>query len=73
VTSAALPNGVEHANFFEQRATEYSRAATRGDWNQVWDGFDKRQKAKAGTNAANEDAGGICLALRAWLRSSQCR
>src|SRR5215475_14683998 len=25
-------NGVEHANFFEQRATEYSKAATRGSW-----------------------------------------
>ena len=27
---APLLNGVEHANFFEQRATEYSKAATRG-------------------------------------------
>lgn len=25
-------NGIEHANFFENRATEYSRAATRGSW-----------------------------------------
>jgi ribonucleoside-diphosphate reductase beta chain len=25
-------NGVEHANFFEARATEYSKAATRGTW-----------------------------------------
>ncbi|WP_257187516.1 MULTISPECIES: hypothetical protein [unclassified Bradyrhizobium] len=25
-------NGVEHANFFEQRATEYSKAASRGSW-----------------------------------------
>jgi ribonucleoside-diphosphate reductase beta chain len=50
---------VEHANFFEQRATEYSKAATRGNWNEVWDGFDKRQKAKVGVGAAvaNEDAG----------------
>ncbi|MGK0493335.1 MAG: ribonucleoside-diphosphate reductase beta chain, partial [Sphingomonas echinoides] len=40
-------------------ATEYSKAATRGNWNEVWDGFDKRQKAKAGAGAAvaNEDAG----------------
>ena len=37
-----LLNGVEHANFFEQRATEYSKAATRGDWNDVWDQFDRR-------------------------------
>jgi ribonucleoside-diphosphate reductase beta chain len=53
---APMLNGVEHANFFEQRATEYSKAATRGNWNDVWDGFDKRQKAKAGP-AANEDLG----------------
>ena len=44
---APLLNGVEHANFFETRATEYSKAATRGDWNSVWDNFDRRQKAKA--------------------------
>ncbi|MBT4921635.1 MAG: ribonucleotide-diphosphate reductase subunit beta [Rickettsiales bacterium] len=25
-------NGVEHTNFFENRVTEYSRAATQGDW-----------------------------------------
>ena len=25
-------NGVEHANFFEARATEYSRASTQGSW-----------------------------------------
>ena len=50
---APLLNGVEHANFFETRATEYSKAATRGDWNSVWDNFDRRQKAKA--KAANED------------------
>jgi ribonucleoside-diphosphate reductase beta chain len=33
----AMLNGVEHANFFEARATEYSKAATTGDWD---DGFD---------------------------------
>jgi len=49
-------NGVEHANFFETRATEYSKAATRGDWNSVWDNFDRRQKAKAKGAAANDPA-----------------
>ena len=29
-------NGVEHANFFEARATEYTKAATVGDWREVW-------------------------------------
>jgi len=44
---APLLNGVEHANFFETRATEYSKAATRGNWNDVWSSFDSRRKAKA--------------------------
>lgn len=35
-----LLNGVEHTNFFEQRATEYSKAATKGEWNDVWDRID---------------------------------
>ncbi len=37
-------NGVEHANFFEARATEYSKGATKGDWHGdegVWGQFDK--------------------------------
>jgi ribonucleoside-diphosphate reductase beta chain len=53
---APLLNGVEHANFFETRATEYSKAATRGSWNDVWDNFDRRMKAKADA-AANDEAG----------------
>jgi ribonucleoside-diphosphate reductase beta chain len=38
-------NGVEHANFFEQRATEYSKAASRGAWDGedgVWAVFDRK-------------------------------
>ena len=53
---APMLNGVEHANFFETRATEYSKAATRGNWNEVWDNFDRRQKAKAKAEAANDPA-----------------
>ncbi len=44
-----LLNGVEHANFFEARATEYSKGATKGDWsgeNGVWEMFDKRKSEK---------------------------
>jgi ribonucleoside-diphosphate reductase beta chain len=52
---APMLNGVEHANFFETRATEYSKAATRGNWNEVWDAFDRRVKAKE--SAANDGAG----------------
>jgi ribonucleoside-diphosphate reductase beta chain len=29
-------NGVEHANFFENRVTEYSKAATKGNWEDVF-------------------------------------
>ncbi|MFN3912682.1 ribonucleotide-diphosphate reductase subunit beta [Hyphomonas sp.] len=45
-------NGVEHANFFEQRATEYSKGATKGDWHGddgVWGRFDQRRKAEGET------------------------
>lgn len=38
-------NGVEHANFFETRATEYTKAATGGDWHGpegAWGIFDAR-------------------------------
>jgi ribonucleoside-diphosphate reductase beta chain len=41
-------NGVEHANFFEQRATEYSKGASRGSWDGddgIWAAFDRRQEA----------------------------
>jgi len=43
-------NGVEHANFFEQRATEYSKAASRGSWDGaagVWATFDARNAARS--------------------------
>ncbi|MGQ3144648.1 ribonucleotide-diphosphate reductase subunit beta, partial [Rhizobium oryzihabitans] len=49
---APLLNGVEHANFFETRATEYSKGATRGDWNSVWTSFDSRKKAKNSEDAS---------------------
>jgi ribonucleoside-diphosphate reductase beta chain len=48
----------ENANFFETRATEYSKAATRGNWNEVWDNFDRRMKAKADAAANDGGAGG---------------
>jgi ribonucleoside-diphosphate reductase beta chain len=37
-----LLNGVEHTNFFENRATEYSKAATTGSWEDSWERFDQR-------------------------------
>lgn len=32
-------NGVEHANFFENRVTEYTKAATTGTWDEVFEGM----------------------------------
>ena len=29
-------NGVEHANFFENRVTEYTKAATQGSWDDAF-------------------------------------
>jgi ribonucleoside-diphosphate reductase beta chain len=43
-------SGVEHANFFEARATEYSKAATRGSWHGaggVWTEFDRLMQKRA--------------------------
>lgn len=36
-------NGVEHANFFENRVTEYTKAATTGTWEEVFEGMDNPQ------------------------------
>lgn len=30
-------NGIEHTNFFENRATEYSRASTKGKWEEAFE------------------------------------
>ncbi len=51
----ALLNGVEHANFFEARATEYSKAATQGDWESTWTMFDQRRKAQTVSNSDGPD------------------
>ncbi len=32
-------NGVEHTNFFENRVTEYSKAATQGTWEDAFESF----------------------------------
>lgn len=38
-------NGVEHANFFESRVTEYSKAATIGTWDDVFIKLDENNDA----------------------------
>jgi hypothetical protein len=45
--SRAKVNGVEHANLFEQRAAEYSKASSQGAWEGkggVWAVFDEMRK-----------------------------
>jgi ribonucleoside-diphosphate reductase beta chain len=45
-------NGVEHANFFEQRATEYSKGASRGTWDGeggVWAAFERAEARRLST------------------------
>ncbi len=52
-------NGVEHANFFEQRATEYSKAASRGNWDGedgVWAAFTRAQQKAASRAPGPESA-----------------
>ena len=34
-------NGVEHTNFFENRVTEYTKAATVGTWEEAFENMDK--------------------------------
>lgn len=36
-------NGVEHANFFEARVTEYAKSATTGSWDDVFGGMDEKK------------------------------
>jgi len=51
-----LLSGVEHANFFEARATEYSKAATRGSWDGadgVWASFDRMIANRSSSEAAH--------------------
>ena len=62
-------NAVEHANFFEQRATEYSKAATKGDWNEVWSAFDNRKAAKVGMAANEEPKEAALFNAAGWRRS----
>ncbi len=54
---APLLNGVEHANFFETCETEYSKAATRGNWNEVWESFDSHKRANAVNDVVAESEG----------------
>ena len=45
-----ITSGVEHANFFETRATEYGKGGLQGDWSDVWG-----SKSKSASEMTNED------------------
>jgi ribonucleoside-diphosphate reductase beta chain len=52
-------NGVEHANFFETRSTEYAKAATGGDWHGpegAWEIFDSRMARQKQMELDNLDS-----------------
>ena len=51
-------NAVEHANFFENRSTEYSRASTGGTWEEAFsDGvFEQKQPSGAIEFGASSEA-----------------
>jgi ribonucleoside-diphosphate reductase beta chain len=44
-------NGVEHANFFETRATEYTKASTQGTWDTIWNAMDSKRLTEANKEA----------------------
>jgi ribonucleoside-diphosphate reductase beta chain len=46
-------NADEHANFFEQRATEYTRAATRGTWDEAFDAMLNTSTDETAVSPAN--------------------
>lgn len=39
-------NAVEHANFFETRATEYSKGVSTGDWATTWERYERTAAPK---------------------------
>lgn len=50
-------SGVEHANFFENRATEYAKGSLTGDWSDVWAQADTYHHEPEGTGSSfDEDA-----------------
>lgn len=40
----AMTGGIEHANFFEQKSSDYSKGATTGTWGDAWDKFDSQME-----------------------------
>jgi ribonucleoside-diphosphate reductase beta chain len=49
-------NADEHANFFEQRSTEYARAATRGTWDEAFDSMLESSTLETAVSPTNQQA-----------------
>ena len=49
-------NADEHANFFEQRATEYAKASTRGNWDEAFEGMLESSTIESAVSPVNNEA-----------------
>ena len=48
-------NGDEHANFFEQRSTEYAKASTRGNWDEAFDAMLETSTLESAVSPVNTE------------------
>lgn len=56
--------GHEHANFFETRATEYSKAAHTGSWENAWAALDRKRLRDDAEDNLVDDPGQMMLQRR---------
>ena len=49
-------NADEHANFFEQRATEYAKAATQGNWDEAFSAMMENSTTDTARSPVNMEA-----------------
>lgn len=56
--------GHEHANFFETRATEYSKAAYSGTWDSAWAALDRNRERQIVEEALVKSPGQLMLERR---------
>ena len=56
--------GHEHANFFETRATEYSKAAFTQTWEEAWDALNRKRDRDADAGTLVDSPGAMMLQRR---------
>lgn len=56
--------GHEHANFFETRATEYSKAAFTGSWDEAWEALDRNRARQMDADQLVDHPGELVLKRR---------